>query len=597
MTTTSNNQDRTCDDQIDLPVDVLPAGVTAADYIEALKATAQCIDEWHSLRLEEQLEDDRLSDPEMEGEGQAQHPALAARLNCGKPEILLVPGQLAHITDQAEDALIQSGLGVYQRGGAVVKPAYSTIVTANGDKLKARRIASVSAVHIRELFSIAATWKREGKKGQVPADPPKDIAETYLQRTEYKLPHLKIILDIPTLRADGSILDTPGFDERSGILLEIPKGHPRVPETPTRDDARAALALILDLIKTWPFVGPADRSVALSAILSAMVRHSLETVPFHAISATVRGSGKSLLVDVVSILMTGRRAAVVAQSDTDTEFEKRLNSALMAGDPLISIDNIERPLGGEYLCQVLTQPRTKVRILGESKMVEVPGTMMCGTGNHFTPRGDMSRRCLQCGLDPKTEHPEDREFSVDVLALAKEKRAEYVVAALTILRAYVVAGSPKQSTSLGSFEGWSRMVRDAIIWLGEPDPVATMKEIQKDDPERMKIVALMDAWEASFKDAGRTVAAAIDEAVKAHTKSLAEGKGAHPLREALLTVAGSGGTISAEAFGKWLRSMKDRIVSDRYFTGKAGGGGVNKWSLHNAASMGATASSSNGETS
>jgi putative DNA primase/helicase len=44
---------------------------------------------------------------------------------------------------------------------------------------------------------------------------------------------------------------------------------------------------------------------------------------------------------------------------TDEEAEKRLGSALIAGDSIISIDNIDRPFGGELFCQALTQRMLK----------------------------------------------------------------------------------------------------------------------------------------------------------------------------------------------------------------------------------------------
>ena len=64
----------------------------------------------------------------------------------------------------------------------------------------------------------------------------------------------------------------------------------------------------------------------------------------HALTAPAAGTGKSLLVDLVSILLTGQPAPVISAEIDDAEFEKRLGACLMAGDPIISLDNCVKPL-------------------------------------------------------------------------------------------------------------------------------------------------------------------------------------------------------------------------------------------------------------
>jgi len=65
-----------------------------------------------------------------------------------------------------------------------------------------------------------------------------------------------------------------------------------------------------------------------------------------------------------------------------------------------------------------------------------------------------------------------------------------------MLRAHIVAGYPGEElvTPYGRFEDWSRLVRGALVWLGEPDPCATRAAIEAIDPERDALAALMRAW-------------------------------------------------------------------------------------------------------
>ena len=169
------------------------------------------------------------------------------------------------------------------------------------------------------------------------------IAETYVAREGmWKLPVLTGLINSPTLRPDGSILDRPGYDVSTGMLFDPKQTRfPSITPEPDRDEALAAQSYLRKLIDSFPFVGDADRAVALSGILTTVVRRSIPTAPLHAFNAPVAGSGKSLLVDIASMIASGRPAAVIAHGKTEEEMEKRLGAAFIAGDALISIDNHE----------------------------------------------------------------------------------------------------------------------------------------------------------------------------------------------------------------------------------------------------------------
>jgi hypothetical protein len=71
------------------------------------------------------------------------------------------------------------------------------------------------------------------------------------------------------------------------------------------------------------------------------------------------------------MILTGRRAIPVSQGATEEEDEKRLLSILMRSDPVVLIDNINRPLQGDSLCTILTEPTWQCRRLGYSEEVHV----------------------------------------------------------------------------------------------------------------------------------------------------------------------------------------------------------------------------------
>jgi putative DNA primase/helicase len=262
---------------------------------------------------------------------------------------------IERIVDEAELALIAANRGLYQRDGRIVCAVSLAVLTAKGLKVAVQRIAERGDHALCEDLASAANFvKWDGRaRAHVTVSPPMWVVRTLRQRTgRLRFPVLTGIINAPTMRADGSILDPPGYDDATGLLYD-PVGveFPAVPGRPTRDEALAAMALLDDLISTFPFVEGADRSVALSAILTALVRRSLPTAPLHAFTAPVVGSGKSMLVDIASLIATGHEAPVLGPGQDEGEFEKRLGSVLLAGDPIVSLDNCERPLGGRALVQ------------------------------------------------------------------------------------------------------------------------------------------------------------------------------------------------------------------------------------------------------
>lgn len=508
----------------------------------------------------------------------------------GRPVIRIFAGFLHRAVDMAEGALMQAGLGYYQRGSMVVRPAMVPVAVSDGRTVDAPRLVDVKAHHMAEAFTRAANWKRFDKReGEwLSTDCPHRIAETYLAREgQWRLPVLTGIINCPTLRADGSLLDLPGYDAQTGLLFDPQDVQfPALPRDPDRDMALRALAYLKDLISTFPFVTEGDRAVALSAILTALVRRSLPTAPLHGFNAPTAGTGKSMLVDLASLIATARPAPVIAQGKSEEEMEKRLGAALIAGDVLIAIDNCEEPLGGELLCQTMTQTSLKVRILGKSVNAEVPSNAaIFATGNNLTFEGDMTRRALRATLDAGVERPELRAFDRDPLAMVTERRGDYVSAGLTVLRAFHIAGRPQQRAPLGSFTDWSRWVRDALIWLGEADPCDTMEDLRGADPKLEALTSVLEGWREVIGLQPASVRDVIERATEQRPQLYSRAEFVHPeFREALLRVAGEGGAINGRRLGKWIGSHQNRIVGGLRLINAGVSAGFTRWQLEHATS-------------
>jgi putative DNA primase/helicase len=377
-------------------------------------------------------------------------PRPGAKGGGSRPEIEIHVGEMEKVVDETQAALAaaQAGWPVekkpFRRGDRLASLAINEGKDHKGGKVEHQIIVEACEHAIAERMAVAATFqkwdtRKKGGGGWKRVDPPKDVVKTLLGRGySLKLPILVGVVNCPQMAADGRIIDQPGYDARTGIFYD-PRGarFPTIVANPMRADAEMATERLLRLYHTFDFQSDKDRSVALSLVLTRLARIGMATAPLHAYDAPTAGSGKSMIVDIASILATGERAAVFAQGPTLEEFEKRLSVQLMMGRQIIAIDNITQELDGDLLNQSLTQDRVDLRILGESRAITAQcPAVTAATGNHLRLVGDLTRRALIARLDPKTDRPELRQFDYHPLAEASDNRGELVAAALTILRAY-----------------------------------------------------------------------------------------------------------------------------------------------------------------
>lgn len=529
----------------------------------------------------------------------------------GRRVVELVDGQLSRIVDEVNDSLAgDESLEIYRTPEGLVRvhvadreiqrwransgddaPSITTVREHVSQPLDAHQIRYLAG----RCVSFLAYDKRS--KGLKEKDCPSDVALTVRSlggRQTDGFRDLDAIVNGPQLRPDGTIMSAPGYDALTRTLfVGRADAFPAVKDRPTPDDARDALATLLELLDEFPFVrddedralfdAPGDRrsasrSVALAAMLTAVSRHAVPHAPAFGISARAPGTGKSYLADLISALAAGRLASVYAFADKPEEFDKRLDAALLAHEALVAIDNVAggAALGHPKLEQIITQPEVTVRRLGGSDQFKVrPRAIVLATGNNLMARGDMTRRILMATLDAEDERPEQRAFKGDPVSDALANRGRYVHAALTILRAYVVAGRPPQDVpALAGFEQWSRTVRAALVWLGEADPVRTMEVARASDPIREQLLAVLDAWAAlpiaaAAVTAGELIKRAKELAnaatgggnVVAFNDAVPAAEADTALLDAIRGVAAKGNDVCPYRFGNWLSEFKGRRIT------------------------------------
>jgi hypothetical protein len=490
----------------------------------------------------------------------------------GRPVIYHIAGSGHTAADQVLTAIAKYFPGLLVWAGRlcriyVIEQPQSGNVRRDAGSLV---LVSVVASHLAEMATRSANHKKWDKRlnGEVDIDCPMRIADMLLGRGHWpEIPELLGVIQAPTISLDGRVIDKSGFDRKSGLYCaaapENLPGYKKFPHAATSGRAKGiqALEILLGLTKTFPFVADEDRTAFIAAILTGLLRRSLPSAPMFCITAPTPGTGKTLLAEIIGILVTGQRPAVLSLGLDETEAEKRLAGVFLAGDSVILIDNVERPLSGDLLCQVTTQPTIRFRPLGGSTVVTVPtNATLLATGNNLSILGDLQRRVVMIRLDANMERPEQRRFDENPLAIAKQRRGELIRAALHIVQSYIEAGSPAIDglTPYGSFDLWDRMVRRALIWLGMVDPLNTSSAMRDLDPDLEITRQLYSAWREIFADEAVTAAQIVSRALEyqAHAQ-----QHAHPeLHDALQQVCSE--KINTRRLAGWLKRHRDRIVDD-----------------------------------
>lgn len=361
------------------------------------------------------------------------------------------------MVDQAIEALARDP-SVFQRGGALVRVGREDGGGLDAERAHSVRVARVTPPLMRDRLSAAADWT----DGEKPVRVPQSVPQMVLARPTWAgIRQLEGVIDAPAFRRDGTVLDQPGYDDATRLLFEPSAVYPRIRENPSRKAARRSA---LDLFEVWqdfPFAGDADRSCALAALLTLFARPAISgPTPVFVVDGTTRGVGKGLLVDSIAVAATGRPVARMPQAQNDEEQRKAITGIALAAEPIVLIDNVTRPFGGSALDAATTATLWSDRLLGTNTLLTVPlRTIWLATGNNISFKGDMARRVLSIRLETDLETPETRtDFAhPDLLGWIKAQRSRLVSSALTILRAYALAGWPDVGIGThGSFEEWSR---------------------------------------------------------------------------------------------------------------------------------------------
>jgi hypothetical protein len=439
-------------------------------------------------------------------------------------------------------------------------------------------IAALPAAALRERMTKFASFKREKRQGdniiQSPAHPTVWLVNAVHVRYDWPgIRYLSGISEVPILRPDGTIWQERGYDCQTGVLYEPPGRFPPIPDTTHLDDARAALETLLEVVCDFRFESDDHRAAWLAGLLTPFARFAFDgPPPLFLIDANVPGAGKGLLAQTIGQIVLGKEMPVSSYAHDTEEMRKTITAIALAGDRLVLLDNLDGKFGNGALDRALTSTRWKDRVLGTNQQVDLPlFAVWYGTGNNVMVGDDTSRRIIHIRLDVLDEHPEERTGfrHSDLIGWIRTRRPHLAAAALTILSAFIRAGQTDSNLPpFGSFEGWSQVVRQAVVWIGLPDPCRTRTRLAKTSNSTAENLArLMKACHQFDPNDEGIVAAELVGKLYPVRDHLPMDEASVALRGALEGFVGCspGKAPSARQIGNKLKSHRRRVLDGLYF--------------------------------
>jgi hypothetical protein len=470
--------------------------------------------------------------------------------------IRLSEAEFSNITKQLEQAITPE---VYTQGSHLVRTTEAHTDETIQRSADALMLIPATKGWARIRFGeICEFQKYVASQGEWrPVAPSAEHINTLLDRGSWTtFRPLDAIARAPFLREDGSICDAPGYDAASRTLYVPSIAFPPIPERPTREMAQAALARLREPFNEFPWKEAASESAFVSHILAEASRLAMERCPMYFYDAPMAGTGKSTLQEMAARIVHGTEPALRPWVADEDELRKSLYACLMAGDRSIWFDNV--PDGNKVRSSVLeaflTSAVWKDRKLGESITSAIPNkTVLVASGNNLTPVSALARRSIVIRLDANTENLRERVFKIEnPRTYVMEHRAALLVDALTIIKAYLAtSGTVKMPVTLPSFERWSRLARDPLIWLGMADPVIT--QLNETDDETRNVGPIFERLVANFGD--RTFTAGDMARI---VGSLSD---EHNVLSDSLMQMGCAEPTNPIKVGYWLRASKDKIGS------------------------------------
>ena len=373
---------------------------------------------------------------------------------------------------------------------------------------------------------------------------------------ELPLPTLLGITQAPVFSASGTLSTTPGYQAETRHFLHLGHGVVinSISEQVQDSDLAKARSLVVDeLLHDFPFVQDADLAHAVTIFLLPFVRLLIDgPTPLHLVESPTPGTGKGLLVDVLTTPMLGHGPPIMTEGRDEDEWRKRITAKLLEGPQYVFFDNVRSRLDSSALSAALTSPIWEDRILGLSKTAVQPVTCVwIATANNPGLSLEVARRTVSVRLDRGVEKPwKEQDFKHPKLRdWARQHRGELIWSALTLVQGWIAEGRPSGDAILGTYESYAEVVGGILQVAGIPGFLGNTDRVYAEaDRETSEWVEFCAAWWGEFSE----TSLGADQLFGLATR-----------QQLLLEVYGGRNDRSGRTrFGLALSKMRDRVVGE-----------------------------------
>lgn len=432
------------------------------------------------------------------------------------------------------------------------------------------------------LLAETAHFYRPGRAGVSSATWPDDNVIRAVAARQRDFTPLDRLSQAPFVRIDGTICQSPGYDQQSRtFLIQDPMlAGVAVPDSPTSEQMQQAVDLLTEWFCDMSASEKADKANLFALILTPFVRGLVPLVPMAVLDGLQPGVGKNLMADCIALLVTGSNADPLPFPGDDDELRKVITSTFGTGAPLFVFDEAHT-VAGKSLARALTATSYTDRILGVSRMATYPNNATwMALGNQVQVQGDLARRVYRIALRPPQPDPERRRngqfLHPDLRAWTRQNRPHLIQAVLTLVRGWFAAGQPAAPTgvSFGSFEAWDRIIGGILYVAGVPGFLANLARWRSEaDFETGYWTDHLRDLSLHFKDEGFTIRDVVESIGQRRVTEMPPG-----LEDCLVP-------SYSRQLGQAYARIKDRWYGGYRLTvaGAAGEGGargkVNRWRI------------------
>lgn len=302
------------------------------------------------------------------------------------------------------------------------------------------KFVPVTKEKLKFILVYAVHFVNRHARSVTPAPCPKEVLTLLHEYPPTSIPDVKRVAPHPVMGREA-VLAAPGYYPNEKVWLD-PVHFPIMPEIPlepTETDLMLANAAIGQVLDSFCFASPEDRARGVACLLTPFLRLHIDgAIPLQTLSSELRGAGKSLLVDILSVLTTGSPARVKPLALARRQDARALG-------PLTAYDADHEAMR-MFVHANWLDPRA-------------PVCALMGTGLVLPPDGAAHSSLIRFARPPEAPWSLPGRRPRSLLAWVRERREDLLHALLTLAQRWVASGRPMGDFEDGPCWDWNAVVK------------------------------------------------------------------------------------------------------------------------------------------